>query len=136
VVARQRRIAFSSSTTPEDIEKTQRRKNPATAGDKDETVKNTAQPKKTEPENDRESDAHIISGAVYRDNDEGYLDPKRHEHIWVLEVPTTSDELAKSAQLTSSDFDESEVVWTQDGQRIYFLSGHLDELLLLGGNGH
>jgi dipeptidyl aminopeptidase/acylaminoacyl peptidase len=50
---------------------------------------------------------HIISRAVYRSNDEGYLDPKRHEHIWVLEPPTASDELPKPVQLTSGDFDEA-----------------------------
>src|SRR5437764_7763201 len=41
------------------------------------------------------SDSRSLSGsgdfgsnrAVYRDNDEGYLDPKRHNHIWVLDVP-------------------------------------------------
>jgi dipeptidyl aminopeptidase/acylaminoacyl peptidase len=123
-----RRIAFSSSTTPEDIEKAQRKKNAAKPGDKDsEAIKNAAQPKVAEPESDHESDVHIISRAVYRDNDEGYLDPKRHEHIWVLEVPTTSDELTKPMQLTSGDFDEGELVWLHDGQRIYFLTGHLDE---------
>ncbi len=122
-----RRIAFQSSSTAEDIEKAQHKKDAAKPGDakEPEAAKNTAKPR--EPESEHESDVHIISRAIYRDNDEGYLDPKRHEHIWVLEVPTTSDELTKPLQLTSGDFDEGELVWTKDGQRIYFLTSHIDE---------
>ena len=51
----------------------------------------------------------MINRAVYRSNDEGYLDPKRHAHIWLLEVPTASDELPKPVQLTSGNFDESQL---------------------------
>jgi len=78
------------------------------------------------PDGDRESDIHIITRAVYRDNDEGYLDFKRHEHIWVIDVPTTSDEPAKPLQLTSGDFDEGELC---DARRlaIYFLTSRIDE---------
>ena len=74
---------------------------------------------------EHESDVHVISRAVYRSNDEGYLDPKRHEHIWVLDVPATSDELPKPVQLTSGDYDEGEIVWSRDDSRIYFLTGAL-----------
>jgi dipeptidyl aminopeptidase/acylaminoacyl peptidase len=127
-----KRIAFSSSTTPEDIEKAERAKNAAKPGEtpakptdtpaKPDTTKDAAH-----PDNDHESDAHIISRAVYRDNDEGYLDPKRHQHIWVLDIPAASDDLAKPLQLTSGDYDEGEVRWTNDGARIYFLTTRIDE---------
>lgn len=120
-----KRIAFSSSTNPEDIEKAQRAKNaakPAEAPAKPEATKDAAH-----PESDHESDVHIISRAIYRSNDEGYLDPKRHEHIWVLDVPTASDELTKPFQLTSGDYDEGEFRWTNDGARIYFLTTRIDE---------
>jgi dipeptidyl aminopeptidase/acylaminoacyl peptidase len=110
-----KQIAFMSSTTLEDIEKAQRKKSGAKGGDA------------KEPENDHESDVHVISRAVYRSNDEGYLDPKRHEHIWMLQAPTASDEPAKPVQLTSGNFDEDEVVWSQDGSRIYFLTRRVDE---------
>ncbi len=116
-----RRIAFSSSTTPEDIEKAQRAKS---------TAKPAEPPAKTEAArdaSDHESDVHIISRAIYRSNDEGYLDPKRHEHIWMLDVPTASDELTKPLQLTSGDYDEGEVRWTNEGSRIYFLTTRIDE---------
>lgn len=123
-----RRIAFLSSTTLEDIEKAQRKKNAAKPGNKEsEAIQNTASPKPTEPESDHESDVHVISRAVYRDNDEGYLDPKRHEHIWVLDVPANSDEPTKPLQLTSGDFNEGELFWTRDGLRIYFLTSHIEE---------
>jgi dipeptidyl aminopeptidase/acylaminoacyl peptidase len=124
-----KRIAFLSSTTPEDIEKAQRKKNAAkTGGTKEpDATKNTAQPKQAAQESEHESDVHVISRAVYRSNGEGYLDPKRHEHIWMLEMPKTSDELTKPVQITSGNFDEGQVVWSHDNSRIYFLTQRIDE---------
>src|SRR5215472_138735 len=124
-----KRIAFLSTTTLEDIEKAQRKKTSAKNGDTKEAegAKDTRQHKQPEVELEHESDVHVISRAVYRSNDEGYLDPKRHEHIWVLEVPTTSDELTKPVELTSCDFDERELVWSPDSSRLYFLTRHVDE---------
>ena len=124
-----KRIAFQSSTTPEDIEKAQRKKNAAgqTSGKEPESAKNTAEARKPEPESEHESDIHIITRAVYRSNDEGYLDPSRHQHIWVVEVPTISDELTKPVQLTSGNFDEGQITWRHDGSRIYFLTRRVDE---------
>jgi dipeptidyl aminopeptidase/acylaminoacyl peptidase len=110
-----RQIAFMSSTTQDDIEKAQRKK----SGVKGVDAK--------EAENDHESDVHVISRAVYRSNEEGYLDAKRHVHIWMLQVPTASDETAKPVQLTTGNFDEDEVVWSQDGSRVYFLTRRVDE---------
>ncbi|MFZ3339944.1 MAG: S9 family peptidase [Terriglobales bacterium] len=104
-----KRIAFSSSTTPEDIEKAAR--------------------KKTHPEaeSEHESDVHVISRAVYRDNDEGFLDFKRHQHIWMVDVPASFEDQPKPVQLTSGDYNEREIRWTNDGSRIYFLTSHVDE---------
>jgi dipeptidyl aminopeptidase/acylaminoacyl peptidase len=120
-----KRLVFLSSTTAEDLEKAKRKRNSVSSGDtkEAENTKNTAQIK----EGEHESDVHVISRAVYRSNDEGYLDPKRHEHIWVLDAPTTSDELTKPLQLTSGDFDESEPIWSHDNARIYFLTERIDE---------
>ncbi len=124
-----KRIAFSSSTTPEDIEKEQRKKKDAKAGAANNAAndKESATAGNPAAEGEHESDIHIITRAVYRSNDEGYLDFKRHEHIWVIDVPTTSDEPAKPLQLTSGDYDEGEIVWTHDGSRIYFLTRRIDE---------
>ncbi len=126
-----KRIAFSSTTTQDDIDKDKDR-------DKDKDKKKNEQKNdekavsansaaKTGPDGDHESDIHIITRAVYRDNDEGYLDFKRHDHIWVIDVPTVSDEPSKPLQLTSGDYDEGEIVWTHDGSRIYFLTSRIDE---------
>lgn len=109
-----KRIAFVSSTTQEDIQKAQRKKNATKPGD-------------TAAESEHESDVHVISRAVYRSNDEGYLDPKHHAHIWLLEVPATSEELPKPVQLTSGNFDEGQLFWSHDGSRIYFLTRRIDE---------
>ena len=73
-----KRIAFLSSTTPEDIEKEQRKKNDAKAGSantgpnaKESTAPGSSTVAKADSDGDRESDIHIITRAVYRDNDEG-----------------------------------------------------------------
>jgi dipeptidyl aminopeptidase/acylaminoacyl peptidase len=102
-------IAFSSSTTSEDIEKAAHKKTQA------------------EKETEHESDVHVISRAVYRENDEGFLDFKRHDHIWVVDVPVGFEDQPKPVQLTSGDYDEGEIRWTNDGSRIYFLTSHIDE---------
>ena len=93
-----KRIAFMSSTTQEDIQKDERKKSAAKTG-------NTK-----EAESEHESDVHFINRAVYRSNDEGYLDPKRHAHLWVLAVPAFSDELTKpiSPQQFFSETDAEE----------------------------
>jgi dipeptidyl aminopeptidase/acylaminoacyl peptidase len=110
-----KRIAFLSSTTQEDIQKSELKKHAAKEGNTQATA------------NEHESDVHVISRAVYRSNDEGYLDPKRHEHIWILQLPTTSDELSKPVELTSGNFDEGQLVWSHDNSRIYFLTERVDE---------
>ena len=102
-------IAFSSSTTPGDIEKAAHKKTQA------------------EKESEHESDVHVISRAVYRENDEGFLDFKRHDHIWVVDVTGGFEDQPKPVQLTSGDYDEGEIRWTNDGSRIYFLTSHVDE---------
>jgi dipeptidyl aminopeptidase/acylaminoacyl peptidase len=127
------RIAFLSTTTAEDIEKEQRKKkgakaesaNSATNSKVPAATSNSAA--KSEADGDHEPDIHIITQAVYRDNDEGYMDFKRHDHIWVLDVPQTFDEPAKPLQLTSGNYDEGAITWARDGSRIYFLTSHIDE---------
>jgi dipeptidyl aminopeptidase/acylaminoacyl peptidase len=109
-----KQIAFVSSTMPEDIQKAQRKKD-------------AAKPGATPADGEHESDVHVINRAVYRSNDEGYLDPKRHAHIWVLDVSATSDEIPKPRQLTNGNFDEGQPVWSHDGSRIYFLTRRIEE---------
>jgi pimeloyl-ACP methyl ester carboxylesterase len=83
--------------------------------------------KSKDAEAEHESDVHVIARAIYRSNDEGYLDPKRHEHIWVLDVPAGSDDVTKLAQLTSGDYDEREPFWTENIHTpILFVLGQAD----------
>ena len=105
-----KRIAFLSDTTPEDIQKAERKKKAD-----------------SNAENEHESDVHVISRAIYRDNDEGYLDLKRHSHIWVLERGDAGQEPGKPVQITSGNYDEGDLVWSKDGSRIYFLTRRVDE---------
>jgi dipeptidyl aminopeptidase/acylaminoacyl peptidase len=107
-------IAFLSSTTQEDIQKSEQKK-AAKAGDSHSA------------ENEHESDVHVISRAIYRDNDEGYLDLRRHEHVWLLQIPTASDQANKPTQLTTGNYDEGGMQWSPDGSRIYFLTQRVDE---------
>ena len=109
-----KRIAFVSSTTAEDVQKSEQKKTAKTGDARGAEV-------------EHESDVHVISRAVYRDNDEGYLDPKRHAHIWILEVPAAFDDLAKPVELTTGNYDEGDVAWAPDGSRIYFLTQRIDE---------
>ena len=100
-----KRIAFLSSTTQGDVEGKE----------------------KSAAQAEHESDVRVITRAVYRSNNEGYIDPKRHFHIWVIDVPAASGEAARPRQLTSGEFDEGEIVWSPDGSRIYFLPRRIDE---------
>lgn len=123
------RIAFLSTTTQDDIEKAQRKKSPAKSAETKnaEGAQKAAPAKEPQRESEHESDVHIISRAEYRSNDEGFLDPKRHAHIWVVDVSAASDEIIKPVQLTTGDFDERDCIWSRDGSRLYFLTQHLEE---------
>ena len=79
--------------------------------------------KKENPE-DHESDVKVITRAVYRLNGLGYLDPKHHEHIWIVDVPAGVEKKASPKQLTKGNFDESDPGFSSDGANIYF---HTDQ---------
>src|SRR4029077_13489643 len=98
-------IAFASSATPEDTAKTDK------ADKKDET----------------KSDVRVITLAEYRADDEGYLDPAEHDHIWTVPAAMPGDQPAKAHQVTSGKFDEENPQWSRDGARIYFVSDRVAE---------
>jgi hypothetical protein len=77
-------------------------------------------------EDEHESDVHVITRAVYRDNDDGYLDPKRPEHLWVVTAPHSADEKVEPRQLTRGRFDEGNALWSKDGTQIFFASRHVE----------
>jgi dipeptidyl aminopeptidase/acylaminoacyl peptidase len=97
-------IAFTSTTTPEDLAKK----------DKD---------KGDEPK----SDVRIVTQAEFRADDEGYLDPAEHTHIWTAPAGMPGDEPAKARQVTTGSFDEEAPQWSRDGARILFVSDRVAE---------
>lgn len=102
-------ILFTSTSNPEDLAKQTRKK-------------------KKEPEKEEhESDIHVITHAVYRNNEEGYLDPTRPSHLWVIAAPRSADEKLEPRQLTHGRFDEGNGAWSKDGAEVYFTSWHVDE---------
>ena len=79
------------------------------------------------PSPERESDVRVITRAVYRSNDSGYLDFKHPGHIWVVMAPHTGDEKVTPKQLTSGRYSDGNVTWAKDSSQIYFVSDHRDE---------
>ncbi len=71
----------------------------------------------------KKSDVHVTTRAVYRDNDEGWLDDTRHNHIFVIDVAGNG----APRQLTDGEFDENGLVWSGDGSRIVFTSDRVPE---------
>jgi len=69
-----------------------------------------------------ESDVRVITRAQYRENGEGYVDPDRPTHIWVVDVPRVAAGPQKSRALTTGEFSESDTTWSPDGGKIYFTS--------------
>src|SRR6266699_1236902 len=141
-------IAFTSDTNAEDLAKQEKKKrkeeelkkavsetSPSPRASAKSSNKPTATPsgepdaakKNAEAEAEHESDIHVITRAVYREDNEGYLDPKRPNHIWLITAPRNADEKVQPRQLTSGRFDEGNIVWSKDGTQIFFTSLRVDE---------
>src|SRR5207244_7855199 len=80
---------------------------------------------KDKPEH--ESDARVITHSVYRQDNEGYADPKHPTHIWLVTAPHSAGDKVKPRQLTTGRFDEENAIWSNDGSQIYFTSDRNDE---------
>jgi len=125
-------IVFASSSNPDDLEKAEKKKRkdeekrPANASPSVSPAKEDLS-KKAEADNERESDVHVITRAVYRSNEEGYLDFKRPQHFWIVTAPHNPDEKVQPKQLTSGRFSEDDALWSKDGAQIYFTTLHNDE---------
>ena len=130
-------IAFTSESNPEDLAKQQKKKqkeeeaktassgvSPSPSAD---ASKPSTETKKAEAESEHESDVRVITRAIYREDNEGYADPKRPSHIWIVSAPHNADEKVQPKQLTFGRYDEGNVVWTKDGGQLYFVSLHADE---------
>ena len=142
-----RAIAFTSDTNAEDLAKQEKKKrkeeelkkgasetspsaSPASASKAPETSGASKKAgdeaaKKAEAGSEHESDIHVITRAVYREDNEGYADPKHPQHIWIVAAPRNADEKVQPKQLTFGRFDEGNIVWAKD--KIYFVSLRVDE---------
>jgi len=141
-------IAFTSETNADDLAKQEKKKrkeeelkkaisenspSPRTAGRSANKTKPTpksasdATAKKAEPEGEHESDIRVITRAIYREDNEGYADPKHPQHIWIVAAPRNADEKVQPKQLTSGRFDEGSIVWSNDAAQVYFTSLRVDE---------
>jgi dipeptidyl aminopeptidase/acylaminoacyl peptidase len=139
-------IAFTSDTNAEDLAKQEKRKSeeqtkksgaasgtPAprsSASAKASAGKPSNKPTPTpasKTDSDHESDVRVITRAVYRQDNEGYIDPKHPMHIWIVTAPRSAEEKVKPRQLTTGRFDEENAIWSKDGSQIYFTSSRIDE---------
>src|SRR5947209_5150598 len=115
-------IAFTSETNAEDLAKQEKKKKKeeelkkavsATAASPSASPQNTKSAaekipskkgedetvKKAEAESEHESDVHVVTRAVYREDNEGYADPKHPSHIWTIPAPRNADEKVQPKQL-------------------------------------
>src|SRR2546421_2548464 len=130
-------IAFTSDTNAEDLAKQEKKKSQekskTVAGGVDPGRRSTstataAQPGSSPPATDEhESDVRVITHAVYRQDNEGYIDPKHPTHIWIVTAPGSAEEKVNPRQLTTGRFDEDNAIWSKDGSQIYFTSSRIDE---------
>jgi dipeptidyl aminopeptidase/acylaminoacyl peptidase len=137
-------IAFTSDTNADDLAKQEKKKRkeeelkkavsesspspgPTSVGGIVDPDPQTTATKKAETEAEHESDVRVITRAVYREDDEGYADPKHPQHIWVVTAPHTADEKVQPKQLTFGRFSEGSIVWSKDSGKIYFTSLRVDE---------
>ena len=113
-------IAFTSETNAEDLAKKEKKKSTSAkpTADKLQQAGDTAE---------HESDIRVITRAVYRQDNEGYADPKHPTHIWIVTAPHSAEEKVKPRQLTTGRFDEESAIWSKDGSQIYFTSSRIDE---------
>lgn len=120
-------LAFNSTTTPEDLDKeackNKSKEETAAAKPAGSGANSTeASPAKDCATPEHESDVHVISRAVYREDGEGYLDYTHPNHIWTTAVPSSPEDLPKPKQITTGEFSENDLEWAPDGSKIYFLS--------------
>src|SRR6266576_2654730 len=114
-------IAFTSETNAEDLAKQEKKKSKESASAK-------APADKEAPATDEhESDVRVVTRAIYRQDNESYIDPKHPTHIWLVAAPHSADEKVKPRQLPTGRFDEDSATWSKDGSQIYFTSDRNDE---------
>ena len=134
---RMKKIAFTSDTNADDLAKQEKKKRkeeelkkavsasspsprPTSEAGTVDSGPETAAAKKAETEAEDESDIRVITRAVYREDNEGYADPKHPQHIWVITAPRTADEKVQPKQLTFGRIYEGNIVWSKDSRKNLF----------------
>ena len=123
-------IAFTSDTNAEDLAKQEKKKSEEQAkksGAAAATPGPRSTPAATAAADEHESDVRVITRAVYRQDNEGYIDVKHPTHIWIVPAPRSAEGKVKPRQLTTGRFDEDNAIWSKDGSQIYFTSSRIDE---------
>ena len=126
-------ILFTSTSNPKDLAKQARAKasekerKRAGLGEGAPASPNDKKRAEETGEEEHESDVHVITRAVYRNDEEGYLDFTRPSHLWIVNLPGSADEKVEPRQLTQGRFDEGNAAWSKDGASIYFASWQVDE---------
>jgi len=129
-------IGFTSDTNAEDLAKQEKKKSEEPGSGKAPGSAETPAGKSTnkatptpasKADSEHESDVRVITRAVYRQDNEGYIDPKHPTHIWIVSAPHAAEEKVKPRQITSGRFDEENAIWSRDGSQIYFTSSRVDE---------
>jgi dipeptidyl aminopeptidase/acylaminoacyl peptidase len=122
-------VAFTSDTNAEDLAKQEKKKSEQVkkSGAAIATPGPRSTPAATATIEEHESDVRVITRAVYRQDNEGYIDPKHPTHIWIVTAPRSAEEKMKPRQLTNGRFDEENAIWSKDGSQIYFTSSRIDE---------
>jgi dipeptidyl aminopeptidase/acylaminoacyl peptidase len=122
-------IAFTSDANAEDLAKQEKKKGEEQGKKSGATTTPgpRSTPAATATTDEHESDVRVITRAVYRQDNEGYIDPKHPTHIWIVTAPGSAEEKVKPRQLTTGRFDEDNAIWSKDGSQIYFTSSRIDE---------
>ncbi len=79
------------------------------------------------PPDGHESDVRVITRATYRSNGGGYIENTHPNHVWVIPAPHTAEDKPVPKQITSGNFSEGNLVWSNDGAMMYFTSRHVLE---------
>ena len=102
----------------------------STTNDKDLARKAKKDAQKDAPKDDaddRESDVRVITRAVYRYNERGYLDPERPAHVWTVPARADGTGVPVATQVTKGEFDEGGITWSPEGSEILFTSNREKE---------
>src|SRR6267154_2311217 len=122
-------IVFTSSSNPEDLEKQEKKMRKEEEQKRATNASPSPSPeaaKKSEPDSERESDIHVITRAVYRSNDEGYLDfttqhnDEPYYDLAKTELYSISPNGGEPVKITTIDLDSGMMAMSPDGKQVAF----------------